>query len=237
MTFFAAPALMLQNLDRQGSALVPPKKELEDMMVYTSGGKNRVELDQYDAFILVALGFKIAVTELCASEYGVAEYLQWGPVAHLLSHACFAAMLNASLEQSASMDLADKIRAVSDRPIVLCPRPFPSEIALNAPPLRDDPRFRDRAFLESVVTQARSAGATVSARHGAEVVWQDSSTVSIPGFTKAEFGVGAISLKTAKENDRREDGRHMNANYGLLMLTAVLRRLDDLSAGRILARR
>ncbi len=233
VTFFAAQNHLLEQLECRAGALVPLHRDVEDLLMQTSGGKDHIAFDDYDAFILVGMGFGINVPKLC-EECCVVENLESRLVGHLLSHACFAAMIEASLEESLLVQFLDKIRPHTGAPIVACSAPFLSERILTRPPHRGDPRLRDRAFLDLVVGRGRAAASRVAAKRDAEVLWQDDSTVGLPGFTRSEFGVGALILKS-EQSDLRDDGKHMNEDYGLLMLTALLRRLDDLSDGRVLA--
>ncbi len=236
MTFFAARSLMLGNLHCRDGVLIPTKPELREMIMYTSGGEDRIEIGKYDAFVLVALGFNIDATELGGG--GIVEHLKWGPVETLMSHSLFNAVTRASLETSLSMKLAETIRSISDRPILVCPRPFPSEAVLDGEPYRGDARFRDVAFLETIMMHGKSAALEVSRNRSCELIWQDDSTTRLPGFTKAEFGQAPLRLKSGggKQRLERTSTNHMNEDYGAGTLTAVLHRLDVLSRGRVLAK-
>ena len=234
MTFFAARGLQLNHLVCRDGVLVPKKPELRETIMYTSGGEDRVEIGKYDAFVLVALGFNIDVTEL-GSQGGIVEHLKWGPVEPLLSHSLFEEVTRTALEASLAMKMAKTIRAFSDRPILVCPRPFPSETVLGDEPHSGDAKLHDAAFLETILTLGKSAAVEVAKKHGCEVIWQDESTTRLPGFTRAEFSQSPSLLFRGQGGRRSDPGGHMNEDYGAGVLTAALHRLDETSGGRVLA--
>ncbi len=233
LTFFAAANAQLESLAFRDGMLVPLNSEIEAKLRLTSGGKNRIEIARYDAFILVSLGFGINVTKLCG-DLGIAEHLKWGTAEHLLSRACFTAVIEAFLERCMAVQMTDRIRAISDGPVLVCPTPFLPESAARVLEMSEDPRFGNPGFLASTVALCREAAATLMARHRAEVVWQDDSTLARPGLTKPEFSINAARLNTENESPG-EDERHMNENYGHLVLMRAFERLDALSGGRVLA--
>lgn len=234
LTFFAARAPQFKALDCRQSALVPSDGEFEDRLRMTSGGKDRIEIDRYDAFVLIGLGFRINMITLCG-ECGVVEHLQWGPVERLLSHACFASVIETALMDSVAIGLLDKIRAVSNRPVLICPSPFRSEKELRESPHRVRPRLSDAEFYRPIVAQTKAIAERIAAERGGEMVWQDDATIATPGFTKAEFAAGALRLQTPAGRTPGDDGQHMNEDFGALMLSAILARLNALSGGRVLA--
>src|SRR6185437_7985930 len=63
LTFFAAPSLSLNQLIPEGRSLVAGNDRLQRKILLTSGGKTRVDLDDYDAFVTVGLGFKISIID------------------------------------------------------------------------------------------------------------------------------------------------------------------------------
>ncbi|MEI9931240.1 MAG: hypothetical protein WDM89_12045 [Rhizomicrobium sp.] len=127
MTFFGAPALAMRNLVREGEFIVPTDDDVREMLTYTSGGEDRIDIRKYDVFLIVALGFNMDMVDVMP--HGViAEQLELGPAERAISHACFDTIVRAPLETSPAMRLARDIRFVSTRPIYVCLRPFASEI-------------------------------------------------------------------------------------------------------------
>jgi len=229
MTFFAASSQRLRHLVHEDGALATHEPELAQALAATSGGRTRVELGAYDAFLLVGLGMRITVPSLCGP-FGTLQHRAWGPVETLVSEACFAAMVEAALKESQAFWLIDAIRAAAPRPVLLCATPFRSEEEVNRSFRNKNRRFADDAFRGRVIAQCCEIGSALAARHGGEFVWQDESTISVPGFTRAEFARGAHRLAESE----RDDGLHMNADFGQLMLMRALTRLDEISGGGVL---
>jgi hypothetical protein len=228
MTFFAANSQKLAHLVHEDGAFTTHDKELAEGLSMTSGGKTRAEIAAYDAFLLVGLGMRITVTSLCGP-FGTAQHRQWGQVDTLVSEACFAAMVEAALKENQAFWLLEKIREAGPRPVLLCATPFRSDKEASWSFTRKNRRFADDAFRGKVIAQCQDIGSALAQRHGGEFVWQDESTISLPGFTKAEYAQGALRL--GKET--LEDGLHMNEEFGRVMLTRALTRLDEASSDRV----
>lgn len=235
VTFFASRALSLSDLELQGRALVPRSENIRRGIVYTSGGKEQIDIDAYDAFVTVALGFSIKLSELC-QEYGTAQHLKWGPVPSLVSQACFHETIKRSLADSLYLKLTDKIRGVSSAPILNVVKPYPPQTALDEAPLKSSARMHDPVFLGELLAQSKSAAQELSAEHNSEVLWPPPDTMGLPGFTKPEFAQGALALVKKPRGNADEDGKHMNEEYGYHILNAIFARLDEMAGGRVIAK-
>jgi hypothetical protein len=228
ITFFGANSQKLSHLVYEDGAFTAHEKELADGFAMTSGGLTRAEIAAYDAFLLIGLGLRITVTSLCGP-YGTAQHRQWGPVDTLVSEAVFAAMVEGALKEPQPFWILEKIRSVGKQPVLLCATPFRSDKEASWSFTRKNRRFADDNFRGKVIAQCQEIGSALALRHGGEFVWQDESTISLPGFTKAEYAQGALRLGKAE----LEDGLHMNADFGKIALTRALTRLDELSGGRV----
>jgi hypothetical protein len=229
MTFFAASSQRLRHLVHEDGALTTHEPELAEALAAASGGKTRIEIAAYDAFLLVGLGMRITVPSLCGP-FGTIGHRSWGPVETLVSEACFGAMVEAALQESQAFGLIDQIRAAGPRPALLCATPFRSDEEASYSFRNRNRRFADDTFRGKVIAQCQQIGSALAARHGGEFVWQDESTISMPGFTKAEFARGAHRLAESE----MDDGLHMNMDFGQIMLTRALGRLDEISGGAVL---
>jgi hypothetical protein len=231
LTFFGAPGGWLRYLTCRDGALVPEHEELRRYFLQTSGGREEIIIGNYDAVVLYALGIEYSkILKLC-SQYGTAAHLKWGPIENLVSSSCFTSVLNARLETSTCFEFLPKIRTTFAGTVLLCPTPFASRsISLQ----RFDPlpeRFSNPAFLDALFEEYRNAVRAMTAKYNCEVVWQTEATMELPGFTKEEFGYGS---PTMKEKVRDEYNKHMNEDFGALMLAELLHRLDLISGDRVL---
>jgi hypothetical protein len=232
LTFFSAQNKYMARLKLEGRVLVPDSEFLERKLSFTSDGISRIEVDSYDVFVFIGSGFCVDVEKICDDGSTIAG-LKFG-LKNLVSRACFAAVVEARLRETLLVELVEKVSALSKAPVLLATAPYLSENALGDDTLRDDPRFRDHEFLTEIVAIGRAAAQRVAAQLGAEIIWQDDSTVGIPGFTKAEFGLNPVRFAMRGGKSPVTDRRHGNEDYGFLVLMKILRRLDELSGGRVL---
>jgi len=223
LTFFCAKAQLMRNMALMDGALTPTEPELEKMFRYTSGGHDRIELADYDAFILIGLGFRFSLTQVC-DDCGTQAHANWGPVGQLVSTACFRAMIESHLKDNMALQLMAEIRSATGAPILICPTPFRTETDLRENLVRRNPRMTEYDFCASVMDEVEEVGSAMAAEHKGEVVWQDEATVSLPGFTRAEFSVGAVKFSDGDAEAGDADGMHMNEDYGRITLAAALAR-------------
>src|SRR5215471_8339706 len=149
MTVFASQASSVE-LDYRDGALVPLNQVVREMFAYTSGGKTSVEIGDYDAFLLVSLGFGVDMARVF-SRCSVVEHLDKGPVETLVSHACILEMLRDQNATSTALELAKAIRTDSAKPILIYPTPFRPESTIQE---WNDPCLTDPALLESIVPRS-----------------------------------------------------------------------------------
>jgi hypothetical protein len=231
LRFFVAPTQLLDYIRQRDGALIAVHPELKDSFEDTSGEK-RIDLDRYDAFVIVGMKFGMNLAGVCGKR-GTVEHAKWGPIDQLVSRAFFAEIVRAHFENAFALRLADMIRLHSQAPILLCPRPFVPENMLDDEGYRSEIRLRDPAFLEPVFRQCLDAATKAAASRDCEILWQNADTVTNLAFTKYEFSRSS----TDPQNRRIEQDRcHANDSFGELSLLTLLNRLDELSGGRVLLR-
>jgi hypothetical protein len=233
LSFFAVQKAMFRHIALQDRVLVPEHDDVAAQLQARSDGLDRVEIDRYDAIVMVGSGFGIDLPDM-RSLCGTLDQQRFMQVDHLVSQACFDAALEQSLEESPAIALIDRIRTVSEMPILMVPTPYFSERLLQSDEGRAQFPLTDRAALARCVARARASAERVAASHGCEVLWQDESTVAAPGFTRLAFNHGALvfNLPGARKG---YDDRHGNEDFGRLAMSQVLGRLDAISRGRVLA--
>lgn len=232
-TFFSAQVRLMEHLVLEGRVLVPTQDELAAKLHYTSGGTNVIDIDAYDAFVMIGSGF--GVDPLKFREIGgTAAHLPYGPVEPLLSERCYEAAMAEIQRDSMTIRLIKTIRGVADKPALIVAAPYLSERVLEED-FKDDRRFHDRGFLERYIPRCRAACEAVAGELDAEVVWQDEETVAMPGFTKLVYGLNPIRFAMKGQKPRDFDRRHGNEDYGYLVLMRMLAQLDRVTGGRVLA--
>lgn len=193
-TFFGSPGGGMQELQRDGSRLRPASSKLKRDMKFTSGGKDIIRLDDYDAFLLVGLRFFSPVFD------------------RRLSAAVSEAALRESFGGTLARRIAADIRGASSAPIFIgsTPRPLKAGVAAE----------NDRCYM----TAAEVSAALTRTFHseGFRFVPQPAETMRSPWSTKAEFGTDAPRLDHTKAKVDakfdRDDTGHMNTAYGRIYL-------------------
>jgi len=232
--FFGARTCMLKQVRRKGRSLVPRTGDAAERWRFTSGGKDRIDIDDYDALVVVACGFGIDVPKL-RSQCGTLAHSRFSRVENLVSAACFEAASEEMFEATGALHLIDLVRKMSELPIFLVAAPFISEVVLEREPYGEDLHLSDRAALAAFVAQLRTVGERVASRRRCETIWQDQSTVAFPGFTRRAFNRDPARLDGRQPKVKEFDDRHGNEDYGEIAMRQILRRLDEISGGRVLA--
>ena len=218
MTVFASHAGSV-DLDHRDRSLIPTDPTVSKMLAFTSGGRDRIEIDKYDAFLFAGLGWGIDLGRIF-KHCSVVEHLSHGRADAVVSHACLVGVIKARAAKSVALKFARQIRSDSAAPILIYPTPFPPETMLSE---LSDPCLRDPALLNNIVPRGMAALPELAGQHGCEVFWQHPETVALPGLTKAKFVKGAVSLKGSLENERR----HVNPDFAVFSLREILQRLGQ----------
>jgi hypothetical protein len=222
MTVFASQANSVE-MEHRDRSLVPINPTVSRMFGLTSGGKDRIEIDKYDAFLLVGLGYGIDLARTLG-RCSVVEHLAHGSAETVVSHACLIGVIRAHNAKSPALKFATRIRADSAAPILIYPTPFRPETGLFK---RDDPCISDRTLLDNIMPRSMAAVSELASEYGCEVIWQHPETVALPGLTKAEFAKGAVKLKGNPE----QRNKHVNPDFAVLSLRAILQRLGQAAPG------
>jgi hypothetical protein len=224
MTVFASQASSVE-MDHRDCSLIPVNPTVRKMFDLTSGGKDRIEIDKYDAFLLVGLGWGIdlARTFLRCNAF---EHLAHGTSDIVVSHGCMVEIIKAHNAKSPALAFAKQIRADSAAPILIYPTPFRPETLLLE---QSDPCLRDRVLLDNIMPRSIAAVSELASEHGCEVFWQHPETVALPGLTKAKFAEGAVNLRESLENS----SKHVNPDFAALSLQAILQRLGQAAQGSV----
>lgn len=213
--FFGSAGAGFARLTREGRNLVSHDQAITRQIEFTSGGKSQITLDDYDAFILVAMGHgMIKHLKNCADHRPIGM----APASYIISDKLFAKSIYHNTRRSVAAKIAKLIREVTDSLIIMCEQPLPrpmvkengltlwKEIHAVAPEVA-------RVF-NKVKTRMEGSLSLVSIR-------QPESTIADSFFTKTEFGENAIRLRPGFDKTYQDDVEHMNAAFGLEYLRSI----------------
>jgi len=195
LTFFAGPGQRTTDFKVDDGKLVAGTEKLRQSIAYTSGGLEKIDPAQFDAFVVCGLFVLRAWTD-DAPEYSLAVYQQ---------------TLMDTVASSMNYGIARKLRQITDKPIYICHRPFAA--AKEGKNIFKRDTYAQRIEVLNSFTQSDI---------GATVVAQAAKTVVDENYTLAEFTVGSRRLDVGSSISGTlhdsDDTTHMNADFGAIAL-------------------
>lgn len=189
MVFFASRAGALGGLRLNGARLVPSNDNLARALAHTSGGISEVVPDDYDAFLVYGLGFRLPL------------------VGRHLSSAVSRQVCRDAATQSLNYRICTMLRMATDKPIHVGHDPQEAEGRRN-------PRLSGDLPYEAVFELMRSE----LGREGLRLVAQPRQSFADSWFTIKGFSVGSTRLDigdaVSNELHGETDNKHMNADFG-----------------------
>ena len=193
MEFFASRAGALEGLHLKDRRLVPRSENLARAIAHTSGGKRDVVLDDYDAFLVYGLGFRLPVVETQVSAAVRRQVCRDTAVGTLSFHMC------------------SLLRQATDKPVYVGHDPQEAEG-------RKRPDVSRSLPYDGVYDLTKSALRDEDLR----LVRQPRGTFANSWFTKPEFAAGStrLDIGDAKSNELHKDvdNKHMNGDFGRIWL-------------------
>jgi hypothetical protein len=134
------------------------------------------------------------------------------------------AALDAAIYEDSVARLIGNLRGLTEAPIHLIPEPLPSEKIIKTDEIWSGEYMP--SLYEIYIEQLKQ----LVLAHRAELISQDADTIVHGAFTAARYSIGAVGLY-GKDYDRKEDFRHMNAQFGAELINKSLTMLRGRSAG------
>lgn len=192
VTFFAGRYPRLSHLELENDSLVPKEEKLAEQISYTSGGKDRISIGDYDAFLICEWTLRLPI--LASS---------------LTSAVCKQTCVDI-FQRSIGRKLAEMVRGVTHKPIL---------IAHAAQKSLDPEADRLESFLDySTVRNLFAASIDIEA---SQFVGQPISTIAADGWhTEKSYSIGSRRLDVGDKLSNKEhlvnDIGHMNEQFGRL---------------------
>lgn len=211
-TFFAARATYLDHIEARDGLLIPTNEATERSVSFTSGGKNRIDPKEYDCFVVYALG---------ARPYLPLKNVFYSDQVHQVTIASLRA-------RQLAWRTVERIKSVTDRPIIVGENPLPSLLSEQA--LRDSGDFEEgRVDYDYGVELAERL---FYKERNVQLQRQPLQTIDKGRWTKEEFCKGSERLAIGHVSDGsahdETDTIHMNAAYGHIWLKAFMPLLQGL---------
>jgi hypothetical protein len=222
--YFAASANRTSKIRVTGAGhLAVGRGRARQQMAAISGGRERINVHDYDAFAFVGIGFEFRDFLRVFRTHCLHRHQRWQAGRGLLSDGAFTAFLRSFYAWRPAYRLAGEIAALRpEARLAIVAAPFPVRAALEEAayaalrPLGDTGYFAELARLHAdcAAAAARSVGALF--------VPQAAETLAAPGFTAERFNTGSVGLQTPGvagvgnwyAEKRASDVWHMNPDFG-----------------------
>lgn len=198
LTFFASRSTGLADLKAENYQLVPNSEKLTKELIYTSGGYDKVEVKEYDAFLVYGLGLKIPLLDKHYSSNVIKESLR-----DLTS-------------KTLNLNICMKIRGLTNKPVFSGHNPqaameYSSDIELNKINYEDIVNKINAIWSdEDLIFLTQPSDTLVNG-------WNTDIKYSI-GSTRLDVGDKIVSLEHPNA-----DVNHMNKEFGVLWLDSFLK--------------
>lgn len=234
VTFFAAPNLRdnvesLSHLTLQGRHIVSTHVDVEKYFQLTSGGMSRIDLDAYDAFIVMS-GVGLTKPFELYTVYRTDEQSH-ADANVLLSPPCLVETMADLFRETFGYRLTTALVQLTGKPVFLAPEPRPSEALLAA---SGSARPIWNFFIQLIqqmfakgdhLPEAHYYATALTAIRQQGVVIVDAPPTMIANglFTPHAFSRDSFWLQNGRyEPSPSEDFFHMNHDYGAGVLTEIL---------------
>lgn len=223
-TFFACHVRLLPDLVGVNHSLVAVTQELQERFRQFSGGLDRIDVDQYDRFILIGHGLWLGATLYFYSNF-VSDSMP-GPIGqkYLLSDHCYVEISEEVTSKCESLRVAKLIRAMCDKPITVIASPNPGfglaeeEFAEWYPPCHAALRNGDDRALAEIFCEAC---ARISKKHSLKVIPPIPDVAANGLFNLREYSSLPVDLEAHPDIDRMNAVVHASDHYGMHLLKYI----------------
>lgn len=205
LTFFADRRAGLMGLQPRDGMLVPDSERLRSIIEYTSGGLSEVDLQAYDAVLVV--GLQVQAYPHADRSFSAAAVRRW---------------LIDRTPRTGGFDLAKKVRQVSGIPAFVVHQPLETvvaaEVDVDLRIYRNSIQVLNEEFFQKL---------------NVPVFAQPEQTITNGFYTKRTYASNAKKLDIGHDEVSdvpSGDRRHMNALYGAVVLSTFLPQIVGLPA-------
>lgn len=228
LTFFYSHHSYISKLVLQGNKLISISDELTEALKKFSGGQDCIDIESYDDFVIIGLGFWMG--EIVSLYRAYVSDSMPGPMdgKYLLSDECFLAVTEEVSCNSEALRLARAIRSVCDKPITVltCPNPglgMPEgRIAKWYPPCHQAVRNGDDRALAALF---REVCARIARKNNLTIVPPISEAAANGVFNLREYCRLPEIINDELDDDLMNRMVHGNELYGRALLPYIF--VDD----------
>ncbi|MFC3071833.1 hypothetical protein [Shinella pollutisoli] len=215
--FFASPQRGMATLQRKGNLLRSTDKAVTNAMKFTSGGSDTIDITRYDAFAFI-FGNGIKALMQAFRHHRTVDMQGKVKARHLISRPAASAVATGMLARSMAVSIGKLIHEVLPAPLFIVSTPTPTS-AVAA----DNQLWKDAALLRPIMLDLlRQSIDALQAELPFTFIHQPEETI-IKGFTDPAYSKGSMQLSQTSREHHDDEPHHMNARYGALMMTELVR--------------
>ena len=219
MTFMGAPSNMLSDLVLEDGVLRPAGEPLRAFLATLPECAQEIVVADHDEFCLVGMGFGPHAVMRLYRECWPEDCADTADHRVPVSASLFRQIARAHLLGTLAARLHRTVRSVSDRPIAVVPRPWPSEPAVTSPGPYEAWHEARHLAEEAVLSDHFAAAGELLKRDGITVFLQPPETLACPTLTRYDLSRGSVRFRSGfKIAHPDTDFDHMNADFGISLL-------------------
>jgi hypothetical protein len=227
-TWFGAVRDGMSRVRRSGGTLRATTPEVEESFAWTSGGLREVVVAEYDAFLLVGLGFSFTSLARLYRDYRTPAQSQALRKRHAISGAAFDVAADGLVRGSLGMTLARVIRGITNRPILIAADPLPGEAAARGKEAELWQHLAAHPDGAALFAQFNAQAEREAKAAGITFLPQPAETRAALPYTRDALRRGAVRMRATGDTPfEEEDVGHMGPDYGAALLAVALGRLGD----------
>ncbi|WP_299134703.1 hypothetical protein [uncultured Amaricoccus sp.] len=233
--YFAGSGYLMDKFHLvDGHFLTTDDAYLLTQMTSTSAGRDRIDMREYDAFVMVGLGIEYRDLFQLFRMHCLASDRKLSAGREVISDSFFTEFLARAYRNRAGYGLTRLIRTASPAPVIFLSSPYPSETIIGDKVNAHLRKLRGTSYFGDLVDFFVQCADSAAASVGAMFIPQSDDTLAAPGFTREALNHRAVGLAPPKvtraENWHREkstaDPWHMNAEFGAARLRDIAAALD-----------
>jgi hypothetical protein len=228
--FFGAPKNGMAEVAFEDGLIVPQNEAVRAAFAMTSGGRESVQLRDYDCVVAVGLGFSMAtlIRRVYRDYRSDGHNFLDGDIT-LVGEDTFRQICTTMLARSTAMWLAGHLAQAGVAQRVIVPQPLPSEDILDATDGEMDATLWQAAVREGddeslAQTMTEAVQALTAPRLA--ILPQPPATRAGHLFTRRDYAIGSVRLVAGFEAQHaKNDVGHMNGAYGAAVIDALAAQL------------
>lgn len=223
--FFGAPSKNLKNLRQDGHFLITDDEFTQSALKKTSKGREKIHLDDYDAFLIVGSGFGIVQASIIMETHGYIGEQTQIISQYTLSESCFQDALSDSLKNSTGMFVYNMIcESIDKKNVFLLEQAYPTKQISQPNQIYNNSSKSNLELANKIYIRIKKQMSAKSIN----ILCQPVETKDGEIHTREKYSIGSVRLLNGNPHPET-DFMHMNEQFGKLALLEFFKHLNKKS--------